>query len=391
MAGGSTSDTNDKKCRFCSKFAGSGDIKCKTEGCEIVVHNKCLDAICKVVYVDKNNFLCRRCIESSENTSGSCSRTQCIVLQKEVECLTREKILLEKYVSELEFSNKILKTSRDFQREVPRSVRLQADQCESEKSTYASAVKRSRDSHVLLVKTIDKNVNNIVIENEIKSKVNPSSAQALVLGTKRIKDGILISCGDNNSLEKLKSLIGNETKGVYNVTVPKKLRPRIMVYGVDSYAVGEPDFLEKVIHINNLNCSIEDIKFITKIKFKDKFNVVLEVAPLLFNDIIKRKFLYLGWSKCFVKEHFSFIRCFKCWKFGHYRRECKSECDLCPKCSGPHEIKNCDSNDICCVNCKFLNSRFNTAHDIGHSANSSICNYFLSHIGKLKSRIDYAE
>ena len=43
-------------------------------------------------------------------------------------------------------------------------------------------------------------------------------------------------------------------------------------------------------------------------------------------------------------------RCHKCSKWGHLRSGCKNEA-RCAKCAGAHDIKDCDSRDVCCPNC----------------------------------------
>ncbi|CAH1982519.1 unnamed protein product [Acanthoscelides obtectus] len=55
----------------------------------------------------KEEFRCKYCLGDGKVSSSS---TDVLLLHKEIDCLTREKQLLEKYVSELEFSNTILKS-----------------------------------------------------------------------------------------------------------------------------------------------------------------------------------------------------------------------------------------------------------------------------------------
>ena len=43
-------------------------------------------------------------------------------------------------------------------------------------------------------------------------------------------------------------------------------------------------------------------------------------------------------------------RCHKCQRHGHLRFDCKYQ-QRCAKCSGDHDVKDCNSRSFCCPNC----------------------------------------
>nr|CAI5821999.1 unnamed protein product [Callosobruchus analis] len=309
------------------------------------------------------------------------------LLQKEVDCLSREKHLLEKYVSELEFSNGVLKskmpsasTSASTANSLPHS---------STGHSYAQAVKTVNTSAVLVIKSADQNMENSKLEQELKSKFRPGSMNANVIGTRLIKDGLLISCEDIQSLQNLKDGLKREVGNVYNIYEPKKLRPKIIVHSVDKSVADDPDLSDAIIKDNHLDVPTSDIRVVTKLKFKYSVNVVLEVTPVVYKKAISSGFLYVGWKRCYVQDHFNIIRCFKCNKFGHHKKDCKSASVVCPNCSGNHEKRDCISTTFSCVNCKHMNNKMNTNYPTDHSATSLQCLCLRNKIDQLKSRIQY--
>ena len=48
------------------------------------------------------------------------------------------------------------------------------------------------------------------------------------------------------------------------------------------------------------------------------------------------------------------IRCLHCQRFGHERRDCKSDLPNCGRCAGAHETNDCTTNlPFKCVNCNY--------------------------------------
>lgn len=399
---GTTVDVNkssEKKCKICGKHLLSNEVKCFNDTCDFAIHSKCLDIITKVIDVDKKSFRCKNCYEEFKKTAGVQqnvdlinAKNELIILKKEVECLQREKEILNKYVSELEYSSQLLKSHfNDSQQKIVSTSTTFLPQDKTPSNTYSAVLKRNvnNSSAVLLVKSSDQNISNKQVENDIKSKINPGSVNANVLNTKLVKDGLLINCSDADSLNKLKTCLNDKVGHIYNIHEAKKLNPRLIIYSVEKSATEDPDLINDIISNNNLDVPVSDIKMITKLKYKNVFNLIIEVTPSVFNNVIKAGFLYVSWKKCAVKEHFSLPRCFKCWKIGHHKKDCKSQSIVCPKCSGPHEKNDCEAENLTCNNCKELNVKFKLDIPTDHAVNNPQCYFILDKIGQLKSRTNY--
>nr|CAH7766099.1 unnamed protein product [Callosobruchus chinensis] len=263
------------------------------------------DNIMKAVYVNKEAFLCKNCVCESECSGGAG------MLKKEIECLTREKSLLEKYVSELEFSNGLLKSQLSCNINKSSSA-ANSSTIAPPANTYAEQVKSVKMSSVLVVRSSDQNIANTDLEREMKAKVRPGSLNANVLETKLIKNGIIINCENSASLHKLKDGLQREMGNKCNVYEQKKINPKIIVYSVDKLAAQSDKLIEYIIKDNTLDAQPSDIKLVTKLNYEKSVNLILEVKPTLFKIIMNIGYLYVGWMRCSIREHFNTTFCFKC-------------------------------------------------------------------------------
>uniref|UniRef100_A0A6P7GYQ1 Uncharacterized protein LOC114342309 n=1 Tax=Diabrotica virgifera virgifera TaxID=50390 RepID=A0A6P7GYQ1_DIAVI len=318
MAGGSSSEPPDKY-KFCAEFTSTNGIKCLGNTCD-VVRVKCFDAIWKVVFIDKNSFYFRNCsVNKGHCSAPMCDKLTCekVVLEKKIECLSREREVLNKYVSELEYTNKLLKSktpvSDDFQVQPSNSTSSFLPINDRPAKSYSGALKINKTGcdSVLLVRSTNQNITNVQVDSDIKSKINLSSTKATVDSTKLVKNGVLINCSNATSLEKLKECLTKQLGNTYSVTEPKKLNPRLIIRGVNAASLEKTSFLQYLITVNE-----DDIKIVTKVKFKERFNVVLEVSPALYKAVIERGFLYIGWLKCYISEHVNIVKWFQCCKAG---------------------------------------------------------------------------
>ncbi|CAH0561703.1 unnamed protein product [Brassicogethes aeneus] len=279
----------DNKTRIISDFK-LNTIKCSGVNCDITLHSKCFDNISKIIKIQKDAFYCKSC-EDQNNYASPYLQGKMDILAKEVECLQREKELLSKYISEIEFSNNLLKSNYMQQNNQQKNVSKKGvnSLVSTSVHSYATAAKNvNTQSAVLFVKCADEAISNKQIEKAVKSKINPSSLNINIVNTKLIKNGMLISCKDNDSLQKLKSNLDEQIGNVYSVTEAKKYNPRIIVYGTDDEVVDDSKFISNLLKDNNLDFTENDLKLITKISSKSLTNVVLEVIPSLFKSIMDK-------------------------------------------------------------------------------------------------------
>lgn len=390
-------------------------LKCANVDCQVYIHKKCFDTFSKVFFIEKE-WKCRSCFETkniSEVTTvhaNSNYKAEIEILSKEIDCLIREKDLLNTLTKEREYIIDLQKkrindleckefTSELFQAKT--NTLLSSEQKDSR--SYSSVVKTKVDNSksCLIIKSSGRNEPNTAVENYFKNNFSPGTLGVEINKAKKTKDGFLISCTDEPSAKKLKETLESKLSTNYRVCEPTSLRPRFIIRGVPDECLKDEvtgahkpsvcdDFVKNILQNNNLDAnSVNDFKVISCFRNNSNINVIVEIIPSLFNYIINRRFLFLGWHKCLVEEYYQLIRCFKCSKYGHLKKDCRSVNTICPDCSDSHDKKDCKAQSKLCPNCKFQNLKHKCNWPTDHSANSRKCNFFKMKIDQLKNKTQY--
>lgn len=276
------------------------------------------------------------------------------------------------------------------------STNFLSDKPNSSQKTYSSVLKDININHQHSSVLIIKSTGNSKIMDEIQNDINPSELNIHVNNTRKLKDGMVINCEDNDSLAKLKDAIQNKFGDKLKISEPKELNPRILIRNIDigSNCTDQQLIDDIFVHNPELNSIEKCFKIITKLKRKFSQNVVIEVSPVMRKLIIPKGFLYVKWRRCQVEDYLNVTRCFRCSRYGHIRKDCKQSTPTCKTCAGNHESKDCENlEQKKCINCSNLISQKklnNNAISTDHSA--SDCNSCLSYYNQLeflKSKINY--
>ena len=201
----------------------------------------------------------------------------------------------------------------------------------------------------------------------------------------------MIRCKDNESLEKLQAAVSNRFKEKYNVHNPKVLNPKIKIVDIrDNIA---PQDLIDIIRKQNDNLIKDDsqIKLLQLINIDDarnmRYTAYVEVDGATFKRLIDAKKVYIGWSRCRVFEELKLTRCFNCSGFNHRANTCQ-EPAACTKCAGNHQIGNCNSETLKCINCMRAANKFNIIElDINHAAWDRGCPTYIKKLEIKQSQV----
>lgn len=387
---GDASDNNTRNvsniCKMCSQNVRSSYVKCNRSKCGSVLHVKCFEMVSRVMQVDRSTWKCKSCaVKIYDDNSKLYSELR--ILKTQNECLLREKHLMEKLLNELEFSSRLVKSKLvDYEAKTSENKEVGAN------STYSSALKKIHPlSPALIVKPKNQNVKYADVEKDIKNNCDVVALKVNVNNTKRIKNGVLISCDDDNSLNALKTALNSQIGDNYEFATPSVLNPRIIIYSVQADEITDNlQFINNLIVKNDLMvANRNDCKFVTKFKSRNCVNVVIEINPGLYKQILDKGYLFVGWKKCLVKENLHLVRCFKCNKYGHVIKNCKSKDFVCGKCSGPHNTKECNSENLTCANCTFYNDKNKTNVSVDHAVGSPSCSFHQVKLASLKNIINY--
>jgi len=169
-----------------------------------------------------------------------------------------------------------------------------------------------------------------------------------------------------------------------NLKEVKPLAPRIMARGVESTL--DPTEISWEIVNQNEELGLSDvdrdnIRPMYKLgpRGAHTTNWVLEVRPPTLQKL-EGKSAYIGLMRCKLKLWDRSPQCFKCQKFGHTSKMCRSEKPTCRKCAGEHDSRTCKEEVVMGVNCKGP-----------HKASSAACRARSQATKNLLRRTDFGQ
>lgn len=186
-------------------------------------------------------------------------------------------------------------------------------------------------------------------------------------------------------LNKLKSNLIDKVGDRYSIKEAKKYNPRLKVNNLEKGSFNSTDFTKNLVVQNKLLCTPEDIKIVTKQTWKYSDSVVIEVLPSVRAQILRTGYLYVGWRRCAVSEHFSVTRCYKCSRYNHIKQDCKAEI-VCPICAGNHEFKDCRAQFKKCNNCISYNNSHKTNVPVDHTVRDNDCHVYKLVLANIMSK-----
>ncbi|CAH1992579.1 unnamed protein product [Acanthoscelides obtectus] len=389
-------------CAICADnfIVNSKVIKCKL--CVKSFHPVCVglkDLICKYLCeFDNLIWFCDNCkqvgnssVTKSQLDVNSDSNSHMLILQKEIECLNREKDIQAKLISELESSLELHKFKSDTLQKELSEAKSAIAPVKNIAQVLQKNVKNEKnvESSVLLVKSADRNNRDDVLQ-VLSKTIIPSRLNICISGTKKIKEGVAVYCKGDDDVAKLKNAVNGQINGRLTANELKKYNPRLLVKNVNFSDDIKDDkmLIENIVGLNDMD-DHADLKVITKIERTRQ--IVLEVSPDLRKKLLTRGYVWLGWRKCPIVDHLRITQCFRCCKFGHIAKQCKSSTSACIKCSRDHMANQCEvaSDQVKCIICVSYGSKSKSHVQVNHAANDSHCPAYINYVRNLKNRINF--
>ncbi|XP_048513496.1 uncharacterized protein LOC125501477 [Athalia rosae] len=192
------------------------------------------------------------------------------------------------------------------------------------------------------------------VKQKVMSVVNPSAYGMKVDKMIRTRENSVKIAAKGTDVGKLTSAPELAEAGL-EVRLVQKRKPRLIIYGVPS-GCDAGKIPEQLMQHNRIEINVEEIKVVYAYKPRPgsrTTSVVIEVTPHARKQILELKELYVDWVRCRVEDHIRIMQCFKCQQFGHMAKDCRQADDVCGKCAGKHETRQCQMEDgtAKCANC----------------------------------------
>nr|CAH7767044.1 unnamed protein product [Callosobruchus chinensis] len=312
---------SDKTCEICGEEIRKSGIACDGENCTVFLHTKCFESIAKLFFTERKNWKCKNCAVKCKSVPTS-SPVDIKVLQHEVECLNRENELLINLNSELKSVNELLKeklklsppNSESSSSCAAKTRVLGQGQTSGSTVSYSSTTKNQnmniKRSAGIMVKANDNSVSTSDVLNDIQKNINPKDLQLRLDGIKKIRNGIIIYCDEDKSLAKLKDHAAHKLGSKYNINYTRLHNPPLLIKDIKtSENSSDADIIENIRSVNNLqDLRDQEIKVVTKLRYPNHIDLVVEVSPELRRFFMAQGYIYAGLSRCNVSDHIRVIR-----------------------------------------------------------------------------------
>jgi hypothetical protein len=269
------------------------------------------------------------------------------------------------------------------------------EKTKSEKpATYAEKLKFARNDPVVVIKPKNGEKTGKQTRDDVQKRIDPSVIP--IKEMRNISQGsVVLECKSAESTDMVRQEVEVKLGNDYEVSVVGCRNPEIKVIGL----------WEKPSEENNENCVVEKIRrqndfiaadaTIEKIRIEEakirrgSFNIILRVDPGTYNKVMEIGKINVGWSRCRVVENIRVLRCFKCAEYGHKVQDCKNA-EVCNKCAGPHNTKDCQSTVSKCINCERAKTRLGLTNiSTDHPVWSNKCQVYERILSKKKKTINY--
>lgn len=259
----------------------------------------------------------------------------------------------------------------------------------AEPVSYAQKVKAANNNAVVIVKPKKSEQNSNETKIEIKKKID--TANFKIDRVRNMPAGaIAVECANRNVSEVLKTVAVEKMGDGYVVEIPKLKYPCIKLIDMtDKYS--EEELVMKLKAQNSELIGDSEMKVLNIInRGKKWFSAIIEVDPEGFEKCMLAGKLNIGWERCRVFENLNVNMCYKCCGFNHKAKTCKNK-RICKKCAGEHDVTECKSDIIKCVNCVQAVKKLKIRLDVNHKADDPNCRVHNRKKFEERRKIEYEQ
>lgn len=249
--------------------------------------------------------------------------------------------------------------------------------------TYADKVRRQELSTpaptpVLITRTDDAGRANSDIRKDMDTVLGTDEWQEVrVRGVRHVKQGVLVKVADHRSAEVITNSAQLKNLGLV-ATEARQRNPRLAIYGLERTLT--KDQLTEDFYVQNFRSTsskedyLRNFRLLYQIGNKDhpRTTWVAEVSPPVRKQLLEQSRIYRGWASYRVEDYCGVTRCYRCHRYGHLARNCRSA-ETCGHCGAEgHGIRTCPATSEApkCANCM----RLKKPHD--HSVVDKCCGVY---------------
>ncbi|KAJ3640291.1 hypothetical protein Zmor_003600 [Zophobas morio] len=263
----------------------------------------------------------------------------------------------------------------------------------NEKKPKYSDIMKNKTNPAVIIKPKHKEQHVEETKSVISNSINPVETNLQISKVRKTKDGgVLIGCSSSDETARFKKIAEEKLADNYEIKEVKGVLPRVKIVGLTRH-MSESELSELIEYAVRTNSGFFNLNSVSKVikvyptKSNQKiFQAVVELDRTTYENVIEADFLLIGYDYCKVYDAHEIRRCFRCSEFNHSAKYCKKQ-RACPRCGEDHDLKDCTSEVLCCINCSKLEKSQDTVINKNHAVWDPRCSVYKSAMDTLKQNI----
>jgi len=198
------------------------------------------------------------------------------------------------------------------------------------------------------------------------------------------KNNLLVKVGNETEAQSLIKTVkdNDDLNALFSADIPRLITKRVILTRVPSLFT-EDQLLKALSLEMSYEIKILSIKKLSKLH-SPFFTYLLFFPDAYVHPLIGKGKLLIDFHTILIQKYIRDIRCF-C--YGHLN-SASTYPTVCSKCSEFHSHTECNSDTICCINCKSLKD---SSVNSDHTADSAKCSIFQRLLRQEDSFFDFYE
>lgn len=215
-------------------------------------------------------------------------------------------------------------------------------------ATYADVVRI--DPLILVPKSVQRPEKSMAI---VKEKIDIAKLGVGVLEVRSRPSGNLVIFPESaHSRDLLQKDVDRNLGNVFSTKVGRRKYPHVIIHDLP----GDQTPIDVVTSLgtqNGITTHADDAKFVFSIRGREegRRSMVMRVAPYVYQALMKRGKISVGWEIFRVKKFTPVARCYKCQGHGHLQGTCTGGVS-CGRCAAAHPTRECTSDNVSCALCR---------------------------------------